>query len=117
MSEPEAVALARALSAADNADDESFWEQWLPFATVVMAHLPTDYVIITRQEYGSLIRNSSAADPDRGAILEALVTANRRFLADFLDPVARAVAMGQIGSIIRQLSQYDWRRDERDGRG
>lgn len=113
MPEPEAIAIARALSAADNAGREDQWELWLPFAKVVYENFPTDYVILQREEYKNLIRSSSNADPDRGAIIEALVQASRQVLVDFLDPVARSVAMGQLAAHIRQLGQYDWRNEER----
>lgn len=117
MPEPEAIAIARALSAADNAGDESQWEMWMGFAKVVYEHFPMDYVILQRQEYKSLIRSSANADPDRGAIIDSLVQASRQVLADFLDPVARSVAMGQLAALHRQLGQYDWRNEDRNDQG
>lgn len=113
----QAKAIARALAAADSREGSTGeWEIWLPFASAVYEAFPHDHVVISKREWKTLTHDSSRANPDRSAILEAVVKAARALLVEFLDPTARAIALGELAAQLRTLDRYDWKHEERNGR-
>lgn len=113
----QAKAVARALATADSQEGEAGdWQVWLPMGLAVYEAFPSDYVIISKKEFRSLAAAAALADPERGALVAGIVEASRKLLIDFLDPNARAIAMGRLGQLIQDLARYDWRHEERNGR-
>lgn len=113
----QAKAIARALASADNAEGQAAdWQMWLPFGLAIYEAFPSDYVIVSKREYRQLTQAAASADPKRAEIMEAIRHSARQLLMDFLDPTARAIAMGRLGEAIQTLARYDWRHEERNGR-
>lgn len=113
----QAKAIARALAAADNGEGEAAdWQVWLPFGLAVYEAFPSDFVILSKREFKQLTQTAAAADPRRAEIMEEVRRAARQLLTDFLDPSARAIAMGALGLALQSLARYDWRHEERNGR-
>lgn len=101
--EQSAQAVARALSAADNDGNEGDYERWLPLGRAIVGNLPVDWSVSHTVDPEKAV---ATTDPAYRAAVEGLHKSAKRLLLDFLDPSARAIALGELATQIRALDRY-----------